>query len=308
MNEQELKRLIVQGENTMLEFKSWMKCGSKEERRRLAIKSAVALANAKGGYFLFGVEDDGRITGCKNGDSQKLIESIYDGTRPNLFTEGEEVHTANGIVLVVRIEKSAVPIATSAGAYYKRLGKASKPYYPGGVMASVSDYLDFSSKVVNGANVNDIDLLEVYKLKEKLRIRDSKTLLPKESDINFLEDLHLVRLEGNEVQVTVAGLLFVGKEPSIRRFLPQAEVIYLHYSDSAQQEYDNRMDLKQPLVTMLDILTEQIRTHNHLTNVQIGLFRMEIYDFAEDVFQEALLNGLAHRSYEHSGAVYVRLC
>lgn len=306
MTEEELYRLIEKGESSTLEFKSWIKCKSKDERRKLAIKSAVALANARGGVFIFGVEDNGDITACNNGSFQNLIESIYDGTRPNLFTDGEEVLTSKGKVFVVHIEKSSVPIATSAGAYYRRLGNTSKPFYPSGVVSSVIDYLDFSSRIVSGADINDIDMLEVYKLKEKLRIRDSNTMLPKESDLNFLEDLYLVRLEEGIVQITVAGLLFVGKEASIRKFLPQAEVIYLHYSDSAQQEYDNRMDLKQSLVTVLDILTEQIRTHNRLKNVQIGLFRMEIYDFAEDVFQEALLNALAHRSYEHSGAVYVK--
>ena len=98
------------------------------------------------------------------------------------------------------------------------------------------------------------------------------------------------------MRVTVAGLLFVGKAASIARLLPQAEVIYLHYSDEAQTEYDNRMDMQEPVISILDKLTERIRTYNRLTNVQVGLFRLEVYDFSEAVFQEALLNALAHRS------------
>jgi ATP-dependent DNA helicase RecG len=147
---------------------------------------------------------------------------------------------------------------------------------------------------------------EIYKLKEKLRVRDPNSTLPDSADMTFLDNLELIRWDGEQAAVTVAGLLFVGKEQSIRHYLPQAEVIYLHYSENNQQEYDNRLDLQQPIVTILDTLTERLRAYNRLTNVQVGLFRMEIYDFPEAVFQEALLNALSHRSYESGGAVYIK--
>lgn len=305
MTTQELYDLISHGETTRVEFKSWVKCHDNTKRRNLAAKSAVALANAQGGTFLFGVEDDGTVTGCPKGDAQTLMESVYDMTRPNLFTEVEAVETEHGIVLVMTVEKSPVPVATSAGTYYKRLGKTSKPFYPNNIY-SKADVQDLSAKIVDGASYGDIDLLEVYKLKEKLRVRDQNSLLPDSEDKTFLENLELIRIEENEIRLTVAGLLFVGKEQAIRRHLPQAEIIYLHYSDISQQEYDNRLDLQKPLITVLDTLTERIQTLNHLTNVQVGLFRMEVYDFTEKVFQEALLNAMTHRSYEQMGAIYVK--
>lgn len=45
---------------------------------------------------------------------------------------------------------------------------------------------------------------------------------------------------------------------------------------------------------------------NKIVNVQVGLFRLEVAEFPEKVFQEALLNALAHRDYQNSGAVYVK--
>lgn len=56
----------------------------------------------------------------------------------------------------------------------------------------------------------------------------------------------------------------------------------------------------------MDRLTEKIQNYNKILNVQIGLFRLEIHDFSEKVFQEALLNALSHRNYEQSGSVYVK--
>ena len=49
----------------------------------------------------------------------------------------------------------------------------TKPYYPANDVYSPADNPDFSAKIVEGATESDIDLLEVYRLKEKLRIRDA---------------------------------------------------------------------------------------------------------------------------------------
>ena len=125
-------------------------------------------------------------------------------------------------------------------------------------------------------------------------------------DMAFLRDLGLTAEVNGQVKLTIAGLLFVGKDASIHRLLPQAEVIYLHYGKDNLEEYNARLDLKQPIITILDRLTEKVQNDNKIQNVQIGLFRLEIADFSEKVFQEALLNALSHRDYQQLGAVYVK--
>ena len=108
MTEQALRKMIAAGESTRQEFKSWVKCKDYRQRKELAVKSAVALANTKGGVLLFGVEDDGTITGCPKSDPQALMEAIYDMTRPSLFTEIEPVETSDGVVLVVNLHLSSM--------------------------------------------------------------------------------------------------------------------------------------------------------------------------------------------------------
>ena len=100
--------------------------------------------------------------------------------------------------------------------------------------------------------------------------------------------------------------MFVGKDISIQKLLPQAEVIYLHYGKDNLEEYNARIDMKQPIITILDRLTEKIENENKIRLVQIGLFRLEVADFSTKVFQEALLNALSHRDYQQQGAVYVK--
>ena len=138
------------------------------------------------------------------------------------------------------------------------------------------------------------------------RVRDSKSTLPDLDDIDFLRDLQLIKYDGDVERLTIAGLLFVGKEASIQRLLPQAEVVYLHYSADNLEEYDARLDLKLPLISIIDKLTERVQAYSKIENIQVGLFRLEVEDFPERVFQEALLNALSHRDYQSNAAVYVK--
>lgn len=70
---------------------SWKKASNMKERINLAVDELIGFANTKGGTLYFGVEDDGKITGCEKYDLQKIIESIYDKTSPPLFVEAEEI-------------------------------------------------------------------------------------------------------------------------------------------------------------------------------------------------------------------------
>lgn len=76
--------------------------------------------------------------------------------------------------------------------------------------------------------------------------------------MSFLKNLSLIKETDEGIKLTVAGLLFVGKELSIQKLMPQAECIYLHYSDNNTEEYDSRLDLKLPIISVLDRLTEKI--------------------------------------------------
>jgi len=304
---QELQRILDGGESQTVEFKSWIHAGDARKRTQLAVKELVAFANARGGTLFFGVEDDGTVTGCTDYDTQKLMEGVYDSTRPPLFTECDVVHHSAGDVLTIHVEHDGTTYAAADGCCYKRLGKNSKPFYPAELSHrySVRQTADFSSRIIVESSLDDIDKLRVYELKEKLRARNPESSMPDMDDQPFLEDLELLR-EDDGFHLTVAGLLFIGKESSIWRLLPQAEVIYLHYSASNLDEYDARMDMKLPILAVLDRISERIQSANKITNVQVGLFRLEIEDFPMRVIQEALLNALAHRDYQSLASVYVK--
>lgn len=308
MTEVEFEQILSRGENLTVEFKTWIYAKDMRERISLAVDELVAFANAKGGTVYMGVEDNGVVTGCKGYDVQKIMESIYDRTRPALFTEIEVIQYEGKDVLAVKVERDGTTYATSDGRCLKRLGKNSKPYYPDEMSNKYTDIQspDFSGQILADSTLDDINVLEIYSLKEKLKMRDPKSSLSELEDMSFLRDLGLVKADDGVDKLTIAGLLFVGKEASINRLLPQAEIIYLHYSAENLEEYDSRLDLKQPIISVIDRLAERIQNANKIVNVQVGLFRLEVEDFSEKVFQEALLNALSHRDYLNMGAVYVK--
>lgn len=304
----EFEQVLSKGEGLTVEFKTWIHAKDMRERISLAVDELVAFANAKGGTVYMGVEDDGEVTGCIGYDAQKIMESIYDRTRPALFTEIEVVHYKGKDVLAIRVERDGTTYAVSDGRCLKRLGKNSKPYYPDEMSNKYTSIQspDFSGQILADSTVEDINALEIYNLKEKLKVRDPKSSLSELEDMSFLRDLGLIKEDEGVDKLTIAGLLFAGKETAINRLLPQAEVIYLHYSAGNMEEYDSRLDLKQPIISVIDRLTEKIQNTNKIVNVQVGLFRLEVEDFSEKVFQEALLNALSHRDYLNMGAVYVK--
>lgn len=309
MNIDDFAEILKIGESINTEFKSWNKVSDMKKRINLAVDELIAFANNKGGTLYFGVEDNGEVTGCDgNYDLQNIIESIYEKTRPSIFVDPEEIEYNGKKVIALTVASDGITHATTDGRCLKRLGKNSKPFYPDEMSNRYSEIQssDFSGRILSDSTEDDINKLEVYKLKEKLKARNPESTLSDMDDIAFLRDLALVKSDSGNIKLTVAGLLFVGKEQAINRLLPQAEVIYLHYSESNLEEYDARLDMKAPIISVIDRLSEKIQDSNRIVNVQVGLFRLEIVDFPEKVFQEALLNALSHRDYQSQGAVYVK--
>lgn len=309
MNIDDFAEILKIGESINTEFKSWNKVSDMKKRINLAVDELIAFANNKGGTLYFGVEDNSEVTGCDgNYDLQNIIESIYEKTRPSIFVDPEEIEYNGKKVIALTVASDGITHATTDGRCLKRLGKNSKPFYPDEMSNRYSEIQssDFSGRILSDSTEDDINKLEVYKLKEKLKARNPESTLADMDDIAFLRDLALVKSDSGNIKLTVAGLLFVGKEQAINRLLPQAEVIYLHYSESNLEEYDARFDMKAPIISVIDRLSEKIQDSNRIVNVQVGLFRLEIVDFPEKVFQEALLNALSHRDYQSQGAVYVK--
>ncbi|MHA4895663.1 AlbA family DNA-binding domain-containing protein [Pedobacter sp. PWIIR3] len=97
-----IKRLILQGEGTTLDFKKTITSNEK------IAKSLVAFANNKGGQLLIGVADDGSVKGVKSEDEERymITKAAHQFCKPALEPEFEEVYVDDKLVLVVKIASS----------------------------------------------------------------------------------------------------------------------------------------------------------------------------------------------------------
>ena len=57
---------------------------------------------------------------------------------------------------------------------------------------SIEHTNDFSSQIIAESSIDDINLLVVYALKEKLKLHDPVSTLPDLDDMAFLKDLKLI--------------------------------------------------------------------------------------------------------------------
>ena len=128
MDEQSLKNIIAQGETITIEFKSWIKANSMKDRINLVVPELIAFANSKGGTVYLAIEDDGNVTGCfGNYDLQNICESIYEKTRPPMFTDIEEIDYQEKKIIAISVAYDGNTYATSDGRCLRRLGKIRNP-------------------------------------------------------------------------------------------------------------------------------------------------------------------------------------
>ncbi len=151
MTTAQFEQVLSHGESLTVEFKTWIHAKDMRERISLAVDELVAFANAKGGIVYMGVEDNGEVINYKGRD-----------------------------VLAIKVERDRTTYAVSDGRCLKRLGRNSKPYYPDEMSNKYTSIQspDFSGQMLADSTVEDINVLEIYNLKEKLKTRDPKSSLP----------------------------------------------------------------------------------------------------------------------------------
>lgn len=124
MNFNDVKLLIQEGEGFEIEFKRRISSPEKIAR------TLVALANTKGGYVLFGVDDDGTIVGVESEKSE--IEMIYHAARdfvdPPLEPQVDVVPFNGKDVVVCYIEESQNKPHYYLGENHKEEGESTRVY------------------------------------------------------------------------------------------------------------------------------------------------------------------------------------
>lgn len=294
-------------ESETLDFKEWI-TNPKELCKTIA-EYAVCFANQKGGTMVLGVRDNvkGRenaVTGCSGYNIHEIKSSVYEATDPKILIDIEELNfEETGVtLLLVHIPQGIGVYTTTDGTGKIRIGKTCKPLTGSMRQRRLVELglLDVSGEAISKLSEEDLDKLEIERLRNIIRARNPKSSLLKLGEKELLKNIGIIK----DNIPTVAGVLLVGKEETIEEHAPAHEVIYLHMKNDVS--YDQRSDCKKGILHILEDIYKNIEIYNKITTIKMGLFHFEIEDFPKDTYREAILKALLHRDYSEGGAVFIK--
>lgn len=268
-NEQEIAKLIQQGESLKLEFKS--------DRKRLPdadlIAAVVSLANTEGGDLLLGVEDDGTVTGLHSmhQNISSLPALIANRTNPTLAVRAEKLTEAGYDVARIKVPKARQIVATSDGTSYRRRIKfdgtpEAVPFYPHEFIQRQSSLgqVDPSAMLLDDLTAEQFDPLQRLRIRNAIKKYGGDNSLLTLADEELDAALGLCRSVGDVRKPTVAGLLLLGSEELLRTHLPAHEVAFqvLRGTDVQVNEFyrtpliETFEEVEKPIATIFSWITQ----------------------------------------------------
>lgn len=293
----------------LLEAKEGEHTQFKEAKNRFdfgeAAKCCCALANNGGGKLVFGISDKRprRVVGSNAFEQPErtrmgLIEKLKISIDFRLFShEGKRI-----LVFDVKSRPIGLPVQYDGVAWIYE-GDVLKPM-PEDMRRKIYDEVgvDFSGMICAGATVEDLDETAIENFRTKWIEKKGKKQLAALSKEQLLHDCGAITDEG----ITYAALILFGKNSSIIRYLPQAEIIFEYRSSEASGPANQREEFKTGFFACYDQIWELINLRNDKQHYQEGFFVFDIATFNERVVREAILNAVSHRSYQFGGSIFIR--
>lgn len=299
-------------ETLQIEFKSDTK-----ERNGLPdhelIDTVVGMANSKGGSIFLGIEDDGKVTGAmgKHLDETGVCALIANSTVPSVQTKAEILDVEENMkILRIDVPMSRTVVASSTGKTLRRRLKLdgspeTVPLFPYEIQSRLSELslLDFSATPLAGSSMADLDPLEQMRLRSIIENNpsgDKKLLELTDEELNL--SLRLVTRQNDSLVPTMAGMLLLGKEPSIQRLVPTARSSFQVLEGTNVRINES---FNAPLLKTFETFSTYLNAWNPEKETSYGLFRISIPEFNRDAFREGLVNAFSHRDYTQLGEVRV---
>ena len=311
MTNAELARRIQLGEDSTLELKRIVLAGGRvsDPKWNDMADELAALANARGGTVILGVDDKSReILGIPLQALDTVEgwarEICNDSVKPALDADIHklELPGADGqLVPVVRLDIArSLFVHKSPGGYFRRIGSSKREMAPD-VLArlfqerSQSRMIRFDESIVPGTTTGDLD----YALTRRfLREEPSREGVSEAA----ARKLRLVVDDDDGVaRITLAGVLLCTREP--QRWLPHAYVQAVSYAgERTDVDYQtDARDLGGPLDEQVAEALHFVR-RNMLVRATKATARTDHPQFSERAVFEALVNAVAHRDYSVAGA------
>lgn len=296
-------------ESLVVEFKSDLKRLPDDD----LVATVVAMANTDGGSIFLGVENDGRPTGLHavHNPPHGLAAMVANRTVPPVNVVVETLEAGGHVIAKVQVPRAPHVVSSTAGGYQRRRLKhdgtpENVPMLPHEIPTRMGQLglQDASRQPVPGAVLADLDEAERFRLRQFIERNSGDPSLASLSDEELDGVLGLTSRVDGVLSPTLAGLLLIGHEASLRRLVPTHEV---GFQVLEREEVRTNQFSRAPLLRIVDWIENQLAPWNREEEVQLGLFRMSVPRIERRAFREAIANALTHRDYTRLGAIHIRL-
>ena len=295
MTSTELKSLIEKGETSTVQFKV-------NVTNELGIaQEMIAFANSKGGTIIIGVDDKTwEIIGLTNDDlrrlSNLLVNAASEQVKSAIFIETETVEAEGRKVMLVKVlEGIDKPYKDKDGLVFLKNG-ANKRKVTSNV--EIARLLQSSGNMlaeemeINGTSLSDID---EQKFSQYFKKEFDRTFL--EKGLTYEQALKAKRVLRNN-RVTLAGLLFFGKDPqSIRPAFTIKPVSYFGNEISGDQYRSKPGDLQGTIPELFEKAMNFLSSNLHHIQKGQSFNSIGILEISKTALIELLQNALVHRDY-----------
>ncbi|MDE0627151.1 MAG: putative DNA binding domain-containing protein [Bryobacterales bacterium] len=317
MNKAELLELILNGENSDVEFK---RDGLRPEQ---LAKEVVALANLRGGRILVGVDDDGAITGIQRDNLEHWVMDTVFGHKvhPMILPYYEEVqvddqHRIAVITIDQEVTKPYVRCHRGREEIYIRVGSTSRlasreqqaRLYAIGGMRHPELF------PVPGSSLRDLSLERLADYLSTIAKYETYPASRGEWKEHLCQLGFMVEHQDGPPICTIAGLVLFGHTP--RRSLRQSGVRWMAF-DGTEKSYkalDDRV-IDGPLVALrkgasgvqraiaenglIERLIAAMRpfVSEDMAEVDESMRRERHWLYPVEALREAIVNALAHRDW-----------
>jgi ATP-dependent DNA helicase RecG len=267
-------------------------------------ETLAAMANADGGELVVGIEDGGAVTGVPLAEDKVAL--ILGAPRdanyvvPPLRCISREVTSTGGArVIHFAVEWSPEVHRLADGRYLLRVGNQSVPFAADQIAAlkqTKSQGL-FERSYPPGASLDDVDLELVASLRGRLRGNGSPE--------DVLRAYRLIEGRNGRAVPCLAALLLFGKDPA--RWHPRCGIDFVRWEGTerragAELNIAKRVRVEHPLALLIEKSREAIQPFIRERQSLEDLFFTERLEYPTFVWQEAIVNAVAHRDYSIQGA------
>lgn len=291
-----------------VEFKEAKTQYAYNSSKKSVLGYTVALANEKGGYLVLGMKDAHPHDVCGSvayeGREGQLEQDVFRDLGVRIETE--VLLEGDNRVLVIKIP--ARPVGKPL--YFKdvalmRIGDGLSRMSEEMYLSIIQEQEpDFSAKICKDLTIDDIDKDAIEILKDKYTKKQNNPGFKTQSTKQALTDLDLMV----DDKLTNAALILVGKKDRINNILPQTKVIIEYRRSETAIEFDNRIEIQDPLFIAIDKIWDYINqpASNPKFKLRQGAYIYDIPYFNESIIREAVLNAIVHRDYTITSEIVVK--